>query len=261
MNSLSPYLVLVLGLSFFSLACNSSSDRDGRGGSSGGTVTESRSAAGGTTASFSTSIPGGGTTEATRTAETIGGAPGTTGGISMETTLSRTGGTTAGAGGLFSAAAGGVSATPGGTVAVTGGTSATSGGATTAISLSTAGRTSTAGTIGAGGTTGTGGVTGRGGAAGTAGAGGSVGRNTNCTAVITGTAQRPLLTEASAACYTIQNYLAQSGSVSAPVRDDWDPGDGLPDASTYSPTYTVAKDGSGTHSTVQGAMAGPSIAT
>jgi pectinesterase len=38
------------------------------------------------------------------------------------------------------------------------------------------------------------------------------------------------------------------------VRDDWNPSAGLPDASTYTPTYTVAADGSGYHITVQDAI-------
>jgi pectinesterase len=75
-----------------------------------------------------------------------------------------------------------------------------------------------------------------------------------CTAQYTGSETRPLLTDASAACFTIQNYLAQAGPTGALVRDNWDPSAGLPAASTYTPTYTVAGDGSGTHTTVQAAI-------
>jgi pectinesterase len=52
----------------------------------------------------------------------------------------------------------------------------------------------------------------------------------------------------------VQNYLAQAGSLTALVRDNWDPSAGLPAASSYTPTYTVAADGSGTHTTVQAAI-------
>ena len=76
----------------------------------------------------------------------------------------------------------------------------------------------------------------------------------SCAAAITGSATRPLLTDASAACYSIKNYLAETGPLTAPVRDDWDPSEGLPAASTLNPTYTVAADGSGTHTTVQAAV-------
>ena len=75
-----------------------------------------------------------------------------------------------------------------------------------------------------------------------------------CAAAYTGSPTRPLLTDASAACFTIQNYLAQAGTLGALVRDDWDPSGGLPAASTYAPSYTVAADGSGTHTTVQAAI-------
>jgi pectinesterase len=70
----------------------------------------------------------------------------------------------------------------------------------------------------------------------------------------TGSAQRPQLTDGSAACYTIQRYLAQAGTVGALVTDNWDPTAGLPAASTLTPMFTVAADGSGTHTTVQAAI-------
>jgi pectinesterase len=70
----------------------------------------------------------------------------------------------------------------------------------------------------------------------------------------TGDAKRPQLTDASAACYTIANYLAQAGTVGALTTDNWNPTAGLPAASTFTPTLTVASDGSGTHMTVQAAI-------
>jgi pectinesterase len=75
-----------------------------------------------------------------------------------------------------------------------------------------------------------------------------------CTAQYTGSATRPQLTDDSAACFTVQNYLAQAGPIAALVRDNWDPSAGLPAASGYIPNYTVASDGSGTHTTVQAAI-------
>ncbi len=127
-----------------------------------------------------------------------------------------------------------------------GSTAGVTAGGTTAGGEDSAGASSVAG-----GTTSASAATAGGG--GSTGAGGTTGPAVSCTAATTGT-MRPLLSEASAACFTIKNYLARSGSVSNPVRDDWDPSAGLPDATTYSATYTVAADGSGTHSTVQAAI-------
>jgi len=75
-----------------------------------------------------------------------------------------------------------------------------------------------------------------------------------CTAMWTGDAKRPQLTSASAACFTIANYLAQTGTVGSLTVDNWNPTAGLPAASTLTPTLTVAADGSGTHTTVQSAI-------
>ena len=73
---------------------------------------------------------------------------------------------------------------------------------------------------GAGGGTGGGAAgTGGGGAAGT-GAGGAPAA---CTAMWTGDAKRPQLTDASAACYTIDRYLAQAGTIGALTTDNWNP--------------------------------------
>lgn len=114
---------------------------------------------------------------------------------------------------------------------------ATSGGAS-------AGGASSAGAAGVGGAAAGGGVSGAGGAPVSA-----------CPVEITGSATRPQLTDASAACFTPARYLSQTGTISALTTDNWDPSAGLPAASTYTPTYTVATDGSGTHSTIQAAIA------
>ena len=74
-----------------------------------------------------------------------------------------------------------------------------------------------------------------------------------CTPDYTGSATRPQLTDAAAACYTIKNYLAQAGTIGSLVRDDWDPS-ATPLTVPASPTYTVAADGSGTHTGVQAAI-------
>jgi pectinesterase len=108
----------------------------------------------------------------------------------------------------------------------------------------------TSGAATAGGTTGAAGASVAGGAMGTGGVPPAV----SCTAEYVGSATRPLLTDASAACYSVKNYLAEAGPLSALVRDDWDPTAGLPAASSYTPTYTVAADGSGSHTTVQAAI-------
>jgi pectinesterase len=74
-----------------------------------------------------------------------------------------------------------------------------------------------------------------------------------CTPDFTGTDARPQLTDAAAACYTIKNYLAQAGTIGSLVRDDWDPS-ATPLTIPAKPDYTVAADGSGTHTTVQAAI-------
>ena len=147
--------------------------------------------------------------------------------------------------------------TTGGTVtmggtATTGGTAPAGGSTATGDATGTTGGRPPVGGSGAiGGTMVTGGSTATGGATGTDGGVPPAG---TCTAEYTGSETRPLLTDASAACFTLQNYLAQAGPLTALVRDNWDPSPGLPAASTYTPTYTVAADGSGTHTTVQDAI-------
>ena len=105
-----------------------------------------------------------------------------------------------------------------------------------------------------GGTSGTAGSSGAGGArggtkagtAGSAGTTGSAGSNATCTS-IAGTSTRPQLTSAEAANYTIAKYLASG-------PDAWDPTAGLGAASSFTPNFTVASDGSGTHTSVQAAL-------
>jgi pectinesterase len=71
---------------------------------------------------------------------------------------------------------------------------------------------------------------------------------------LAGTATRPLLEDADAPTYTILKYLAQNGTISAPTVDNWDPTAGVGNVATFTPTRTVATDGSGTDSTVQAAV-------
>jgi pectinesterase len=164
-----------------------------------------------------------------------------------------TGGVTATTGGV-TATTGGVTATTGGVTATTGGVTATTGGvtATTGGVATTGGATATGG-INTGGAAGAG----NGGAAGAGAANGGTAGNAGavaCPAAYTGSPTRPQLTDASAPCFTIQKYFAQTGTLGALTTDNWDPSAGLPAASTYTPTYTVAADGSGTHTTITAAI-------
>lgn len=68
------------------------------------------------------------------------------------------------------------------------------------------------------------------------------------------TATRPQLTDMQAAGDTILNYLAQAGTLGSLVTDNWNPTGGLGDPTAWTPTFTVAADGSGTHMTVQAAL-------
>jgi pectinesterase len=119
------------------------------------------------------------------------------------------------------------------------------------------GASSPGGESGAGGTSATGGTVGTGGASspgGATGTGGSSLPPATCTPDFTGAADRPQLTDAAAACYTIKNYLAQAGTIGSLVRDDWDPSETAPLGLPTVATYTVAADGSGTHTKVQDAI-------
>ncbi|MEC5398846.1 pectinesterase family protein [Uliginosibacterium sp. H1] len=74
-------------------------------------------------------------------------------------------------------------------------------------------------------------------------------------AAVAGTVNRPQLTDAEASNATILATLAKAGQVEAQVTDNWDPvSNGIGDVCGFTPTYTIAADGSGTHTTVQGAI-------
>jgi len=73
-------------------------------------------------------------------------------------------------------------------------------------------------------------------------------------ASIASTSTRPQLTSADAANDTTAAYLAQAGPLGSLTTDDWDPTVGLGNATSFKPDFTVAADGSGTHTTVQGAL-------
>jgi pectinesterase len=87
--------------------------------------------------------------------------------------------------------------------------------------------------------------------AGSAGTGGATG---TCNPTVASTSTRPQLTSAEAANYTIAKYLAQAGPIGSLTTDNWDPTAGLGSASSFTASYTVAQDGSGTHTTVQAAL-------
>lgn len=106
-----------------------------------------------------------------------------------------------------------------------------------------------------------GGGTGNGGGAGGGPAGGGTGGTgeTLCSlsavkAAWTGSGKRPQLTADAAGCYTIGNYLGAAGTIGALSTDRWNPTAGLGPASAFTPTFTVAADGSGTHTSVQAAI-------
>lgn len=107
------------------------------------------------------------------------------------------------------------------------------------------GGTAQGGSSSSGGTSGgviaTGGVTGKGGAS-SSGGSTSDGACSGLSKVTwTGASSRPMLTDAIAPCFTTKRYLG-----------DWDPTS--LDASTLTPTFTVAADGSGSHKSVQEAV-------
>lgn len=73
----------------------------------------------------------------------------------------------------------------------------------------------------------------------------------------TGTATRPLMSSSQAAEHTAAKYLAQAGALgtdgSGLTVDGWTPPD-VGDVAGFSPTFVVAADGSGTHTTLQAAI-------
>jgi pectinesterase len=163
------------------------------------------------------------------------------------------GGGSPGAGGATGAGAGG-STGGGGSGAGTGGSSGSAGMSGSGGMVGSGGASGAGGTrpgaggasgTGGAGTTGSGGAPGAGGATGAGGAPGAGGATAMCTPIAS-TATRPQLSSADAANFTIAKYLAGS--------DSWDPTAGLGSASSFKPDFTVAADGSGTHTTVQAAL-------
>jgi pectinesterase len=116
--------------------------------------------------------------------------------------------------------------------------------------VSSGGAATTGGTVGAGGTqasaTSSGGETGAAGSPTTGGIGAQGG-----TSAGVGSA-RPQLTSALAEDFTVLKYLAQTGAVTAPTVDSWDPTAGLGDPSTFTANYVVGSDQE--YQTVQAAV-------
>src|SRR5581483_2897430 len=161
--------------------------------------------------------------------------------------ISGTGGGSVATGGA--PGSGGVVAGTGGGTNGTGGANTGAGGVTTDASAPDGG--GDAGPAGTGGG-GDAGPTGTGGSAGDASA--DDGAPADGGALL-GTPARPLLPPRTADGYTIAKYLAQAGSLlTGLVVDNWNPTAGVGDVATFTPTYTVAADGSGTHTTVQAAL-------
>ena len=220
----------------------------GNGGdSSAGGATSS----GGNTASGGVTSTGGATPSGGATGK--GGAP-AAGGTVVTGGSAQSGGTTSSGGNSSSggATATGGSAQPGGAIG-SGGSSATGGAVQTGGSSGSGGGTSTGDASATGGASTTGGTGGPSATGGASGSGGSTQPPATCTPDYTGSDTRPQLADAAAACYTIKNYLAQAGTIGSLVRDDWDPS-ATPLTAPASPTYTVAADGSGTHTSVQAAI-------
>lgn len=115
-------------------------------------------------------------------------------------------------------------------------------------------QTGTGGSTGAAGATGTAGAGGGAAGAGGGGATGAAGAGGSGIGTLEGTATRPQLSSTAAANFTILQYLAQAGNLTAGLtRDDWDPTAGVGDVATFTPTFTVAASG-GTHTSVQAAI-------
>ena len=68
-----------------------------------------------------------------------------------------------------------------------------------------------------------------------------------CSTPVASTATRPQLSDAQAANYTVAKYLANG-------TDNWSPTAVLGAMNAIAPAFTVAKDGSGSHTTVQAAL-------
>ena len=241
--------LLVLGMA----ACGpAGSDHPGGTGGTGGDGSGGRGGAGtsgGTSGTAGGSGGGGGTTDgggASGAAGTSsGGGAGANGGSGLTGGSGGAGGAGGGAGGIGGAGNGGASGgSAGGTRGGNGGSAGGGGAGASGGGRGGAGGTGGAGIGGRGGGGG-GGTTGGGGqgGGGTTGTGGA----TTCANPHASTSTRPQLSNADAANYTIAKYLA-SGT------DAWDPTAGLGAASSFTPSFTVAADGSGTHTTVQAAL-------
>ncbi len=267
MRHASLAFVITLGCLFTLGACSSSSSP--AGGSGGSSASGGSSGTGGATQSGGTvgtggAVPSGGTPAS--------GGSVSSGGVTSSGGSAQSGGVTGSGGTPASGGAAGAGGAPptGGSVATGGsvqsggrtgsGGTTQSGGATGSGGAATGGSSTTGGAQ-TGGSSGTGGATATGGTAtggtgntgGSTGSGGSTQPPVTCTPAYTGSDSRPQLTDAAAACYTIKNSLAQAGTIGSLVRDDWDPS-AAPLSAPASPTYTVAADGSGTHTTVQAAI-------
>ena len=233
---------------------------DGGGGGTAKGGTTGSGGKGGTTGSAGTTGGGGsagGASGGSVAGSSGGSVAGSSGGAWQDRAAAAR---SAGSGGGGAAGRGG---TGGGAAGTGGGAAGTAGGGAAGTGGGAAGRGGTGGGAagtggGAAGTAG-GGAAGTGGGAAGTGGGGAAGTGTGgappaCTAMWTGDAKRPQLTDASAACYTIDRYLAQTGTIGALTTDNWNPTAGLPAASSLTPMFTVAADGSGTHTTVQAAI-------
>jgi pectinesterase len=218
----------------------------GSGGSGGGA---SGSAGSGTAGTGEMSGRGGAGPAGRGGAGDAGGIGGGSGGSSGTAGTTGTGGSTAGRGGTGGGGSGGATGGPAGT----GGSTASRGGAGgAAAGNGGSGASGRGGTTGAGGAAGSAGGSsgGRGGTSGSsggAGVTGSAGTSGACATPHASTSTRPQLSSADAASYTIAKYFASG-------PDAWDPTAGLGAASSFTPNFTVASNGSGTHTTVQAAL-------
>jgi pectinesterase len=215
--------LLALCISAGAWSCSSSgtSGADGAGGTAVG-AGGSGAVAGAVGTAGSGAVAMGGNIGTAGASSAMGGSVGTAG-------MSAAGSGTGGSGATSGAGAAG----------------AASGGAGTAGAGTAGAGTASAGTAGAGTAgSGTGGTSGTSGAS--AGGSASMGGAAPMCGSIANTATRPQLSSTDAAKYTILKYFAQS--------DNWDPTAGLGNASSFTANFTVAADGSGTHTTVQAAI-------
>jgi pectinesterase len=229
--------LLLLGLAGCGPGSPEPGGRAGNGGGQGGTGAGTSGAAAGTT----------GTGGSGGALGTGGTGPAGAGGGGNASGGGGEGGATAGTTGNGGSAAGRGGAS--GSAGANGGSGGANGGASGRGGTTGAGGAAGS-TAGAGGGTGgsSGGATaGRGGQGGGAGTTGAAGATGACATPHASTSTRPQLSNTDAANYTIAKYLASG-------PDAWDPTAGLGAASSFTPSFTVAADGSGTHTTVQAAL-------